>query len=73
MWLRVDRPARTWLALRPVGFMVAVTSAGTSVWRAVPAHQTPIWTPRLTSVSRGEEADLSSVSGGSEAGGLQSI
>lgn len=63
MWLCVGRPARTWPAPRPVGLLVAVTSVGTSVWRAVPAHRIPIWTPRLTSVSPGEEAGLGSVRG----------
>lgn len=60
-WPHVDKPARTWPALRPVGLMMVVTSARVSVWRAVPAHQTPIWTSRLTFVSPGEQAGLTCV------------
>lgn len=54
MWLRVHKLARTWRALMSVGLTVVGTSAGMSVWRVALAHQTRIWTYKLTSVSPGE-------------------
>lgn len=68
VWPRVDKPVKTWPALRPVDLMVVVTSARMSVWRAAPVHQTPIWMPKLTSVSPGEWASLTSESGQKEVG-----
>lgn len=68
MWPHVDKPAKTWLDLRPV----VVTSVRMSVWKAVPAHRTPTWTPRLISVSPGEQVGLTSISQGG-GHGLQGI